>query len=293
MGTEFDASYSRIEPTLLTIADVAQAKIATAAQAYIPAVLAETGQTRAVEPRLEVRALSLVGVAGDGLPTDGLLYGAVTHAKEMVGTGMTAPQALASSSAWLSTAFGTLLSDTGRSSENLAMQARPVTGYVRMLNPPSCGRCVILAGKRSGSSTAFARHPGCDCRNIPASESVAGDLTVDANSYLDSLDEAGLRKALGSRANAQAYIDGADTNQLINAYRRKLLTNGTYTGGVRSAQVYGRGVKYTTEGTTRRGFAGARMAGRKAPRLMPESIAAISTSNADQERLLRLYGWVL
>lgn len=304
MGADFDGSYAAIEPTLLRITDLAQERIALGAQEYVPAVLAETGQSRSVDARLSVRATSLVGVAGDGLAVDGLLYGAVTHAKSLVGQGWTAPQALASSGKWLSAAVGTLLSDTGRSSERLAMLVRPVTGYVRMLNPPSCGRCVILAGKRSSSSAPFLRHPGCDCRNIPASESIASDLTVDAFGYLDGLSDRDLAKALGSQANAQAFRDGADLNRLINAYRRS--------GSVRSAQVYGRSVRYTSEGTTRRGLAyqamrragyvqqqadvragGARYFSTRAPRLMPESIAQIATDQADRVRLLRLYGWIV
>lgn len=303
MGPEFDTSYALIEPSLLRIADLAQSRVAEGAQRYIPDVLAETGQRRAAAAAMAVDALSLVGTAGDGLPTEGLLYGAVTHAKVRVGAGATVGEALASGSRWLSTGLGTLLSDTGRASETLAMQARPaVTGWVRMLEPPSCGRCVVLAGKPSRRSDAFLRHPKCDCRNIPTSESIAGDFTVNARAHFDSLDEAGQVRLMGSKANAAAVRDhDADINQIINAYRG---------GSVRSAQVYDRSIKYTTEGTTKRGLAYKQMSqadylkaageakrGRnvalKAPRLMPESIAQIATGPADEARLLRLYGWLL
>jgi len=79
-------------------------------------------------------------------------------------------------------------------------------------------------------------------------------------------------------------------NQLINAYRKS--------GGVSTAQVFGRTVKYTTEATTKRGLYGraARAVGRdpvRTPRLMPESCIALATSKADADRLLRLYGWIL
>jgi len=303
MGQDFDASYSAIEPSLLRVADLAQSRVLEGAQAYIPAVLAQTGQVASIAPRFTVDAYSLVGTAGDGLPTEGLLYGAVTHAKASVGSGATVAEALVSGGQWLSTAMGTLLSDTGRASESLAMQSRHVAGYVRMLTPPSCGRCAVLAGKWTRAQVAFQRHPGCDCRNIPASESVGGDMTVDVNSYFDSLDEAGQIRLMGSKSNAEAVREfGADPTQVINAYRDSW--------GVRPAQVYGRTVKYTTEGTTRRGLAyksmsradyvkaaGAAKNGRytqlRAPRLMPESIAQIAKDRVDQERLLRLYGWVL
>lgn len=311
MGQDFDASYAGLESSLLTVLDVAQERVAASALAYIPAVLAETGQSRALTARYEISPTALVGTAGDGLGTDSLAYEAVIRTKAAVKAGApSVADALASGGRFLSLAVGTMLSDTGRTAEKMAAYARPVSGFVRMLTPPSCGRCIILAGQRTGNGRAFERHPGCDCRNIPASESIAGDLTVDSRSYLDGLDEAGLRKAFGSKANAQAYVDGADPNQIINAYRRQMLSNGSYAGGVRPAQVYNRSVKYTTEGSTRRGFAYTRMQsaryaraqgevkrGRytalRAPRLMPESIYQIATSKADADRLLRLYGWIL
>lgn len=308
MGPEFDAAFASILPDLLRLSDLAQSRVAEAAQAYIPTVLEETGQSAAVRAGLTVNALSLVGTAGDGRTTEGLLYGAVTHAKSRVAVGAGVSEALTSSQSWLSTAMGTLLSDTGRASEKLATQARPaVTGWVRMLEPPSCGRCVVLAGRWFRSNQGFQRHPKCDCRHIPASESVAGDLTVDSRAYFDSLDATGQAKLVGSKANAAAVREhDADINQIVNAYRKE--TGGL--PGVRTAQVYGRDVKFTTEGTTKRGLAYKQMsradyvraAGEakrggygalKAPRLMPESIAQIATSKADEARLLRLYGWVL
>ena len=314
MGIEFDASYAQIEGQVLAVLDAAQERVATGALAYIPDVLEETGQ-RVRPPQYEVAPDFMVGTAGDGLATEGLAYGAVTRSKRAVASGYEPAQALAIGGRWLTTATGTLLSDTGRTAEKVAGHSRGVTTWVRMLEPPSCGRCIVLAGKESRRGQAFLRHPRCDCRNIPVTESIAGDLTVDADAYLHSLDEEGLRKALGSKANAQAWRDGADRNQLINAYRRS--------GDVRPAQVYGRQIKYTTEGTTRRGWANYQMrqmasaserverAGtavritrdgreirsitrrrQQAPRLMPDSIYQIATDREDAIRLLRLYGWI-
>lgn len=297
MGPEFDASYVQIERQLWAVMDTAQQRVTAGALAYIPAVLDETGQ-RNPEPDYEVPERTLVGTSGDGLGTDTLAYGAVTHAKRSVAAGGSPTTALAQGGQYLSAAMGTLLSDTGRTAEKMASQARRVTGYVRMLQTPSCGRCIILAGKWSRSSEAFDRHPRCDCRNIPASENVAGDMTTDPSTYLDSLDEDELRHALGSRANAQAYTDGADVNQLVNAYRRS--------GSVQKAQQYGRSIKYSYEGATRRGQAHFAMSSMRANqrldargrnivvtrRLMPESIYGIAKNRADAQRLLRLYGWI-
>lgn len=299
MGDEFDASYALIERQLLAVMDTAQERVTAGALEYIPAVLDETGQ-RNPDPDYEVPVRTLVGTAGDGLGTDTLAYGAVVHAKEAMSSrlvydadtdtvtrfgGASTTQALASGSRFLSTAVGTLLSDTGRTAEKMASQARRVTGYVRMLEPPSCGRCVILAGKWSSRREAFDRHPKCDCRNIPASEDIAGDMLTTPGEYLDGLDDDGLVKALGSKANAQAFKDGADSTQLINAYRRS--------GSVSKAQQFGRGVKFSYEGTTRRGMAYRAMSrAPQARRLMPETIYSRAKSQADAQRLLKLYGWI-
>ena len=289
VGDEFDASYALIEHQLWAVMDTAQERIAAGALEYIPAVLRETGQERVDDPRYDISPRALVGTAGDGLGTDTLAYGAVVHAKTAVLEGASTREALAQGGRFLSVSVGTLLSDTGRTAEKLAAHARPVTGFVRMLEPPSCGRCIILAGKWSRRQEPFRRHPKCDCRNIPASESLAGDLTVSPADYFDGLSDDDLARALGSKANAQAYRDGADPNQLINAYRRE--------GSVREAQVYGRRVKYTTEGITRHGVAGRRLMGTRGrgrqPRLMPESIYKITNSKAEADAMLRRYGWIL
>lgn len=91
-------------------------------------------------------------------------------------------------------------------------------------------------------------------------------------------------------------------NQLVNAYRRS--------GSVSAAQLYGRNVKYTTEGMTKRGLASSRMisagyakdyvkkGGRYTkvdrPRLMPETIYDIcARTGKDPRQMLYDYGWIL
>lgn len=297
MGPDFDPSWLRVGPRLIRVLDVAQERVAAGALEYIPAVLAETGQA-VRDPAYEVDPAALVGTAGDGRPTESLLYGAVTHAKASVAAGAAPAVALAGGARFLTLAAGTVLSDTGRTAEKMAGHSRHVARYVRMLAPPSCGRCIQLAGMSSGK-TAFRRHPGCDCRSIPVTESIAGDLAVDRHAYLDSLDDAELAKALGSKANAQAYRDGADFDQLINAYRK----------GVKSAQVYSERITYTHEGTSARGLAYRAMdaaglvegAVRRPPgryrrstafRLMPETIYARAANREQAQQMLRTYGWI-
>lgn len=302
MGTDFDASYARFEPSLLAVLFAAQERIADAALAYVPDALAELGAP-STEPLYASRGNRFVGVAGDGMPVASMAYGAVLRTKQALALGLEPGAALARGGNYLTLSTGTMLSDTGRAAEKVSGGAHRVKLWTRMLNPPSCGRCVILAGKTSRQRDPFLRHPGCDCRNVPSTEDTGDDNTTDPKAYLDGLSAEEQDRVLGSKANGQAFRDGADTNQLINAYRRS--------GAVRSGQVNGQAIKYTREGTTRRGHAywqmnqagyvkeqgvfrdGTKYLRVKSPRLMPETIYQTAKDPADAKRLLKLYGWVV
>ena len=298
MGSDFDASYSRFEPSLLAVLFTAQERVAEGALAYVPEVLGDS----APEPLYASAGDRFVGVAGDGMPVASLAYGSVIQAKQAVAAGLDVDVALARAGQRLNLAAGTMLSDTGRAAEKVAGGAYRVKTWTRMLNPPSCGRCVVLAGKTFRQSEAFNRHPGCDCRNVPSTEDTGEDARTNPRDYLESLSEAEQDRVLGSKANGQAFRDGADTNQLINAYRRA--------GAVKPAQINGQAIKYIREGTTRRGHAywqmsqakyvkeqgvfrdGSKYNRLKSPRLMPETIYSIAKDQDDAKRLLKLYGWV-
>jgi hypothetical protein len=218
MTPDFDASYLRIEQMLVAVVMTAQRRMADAALEYVPDVLADTGQDAAVRAAVRPVVGPLIGVDGSGRPVPSLLYGAVTNAKSVVGSGSSPAFALRRSGALLKLMTTTTLSDTARQAESLGIGVRPVTGYVRMLVPPSCSRCVVLAGKRVKSETAFQRHPGCDCRHIPASESVAGDLLVDPARYFEQLTTEQQDATFG-KAGADAIRAGADPGQVVNARR--------------------------------------------------------------------------
>lgn len=114
-----------------------------------------------------------------------------------------------------------LVSDAGRTAESVAVAATPRIGHVRYLNPPSCSRCAVLAGRIYRYSTGFQRHPGCDCVMIPTT--LANDqLTQDPVELM----KAGLITDL-SKADRQAILDGADFAKVTNARLRK--------GGVRDS----------------------------------------------------------
>lgn len=295
MTDDFDGSWARVAPVISAILTEAQRRVIDGADAYIPSVLAETDQPD--QPLAPPNTGALAGMTGAGQPLRDALALAPIRAKQAVAEGATPWQALQTAGQWVSSASGLLLSDTGRSAEGLNMYTRSGGGgFVRMLTPPSCGRCVVLAGKWFRYNEGFSRHPPtCDCRHIPASESVAGDLTVDPQAYFESLTDEEQAKVAGSEANADAIRSGANVGQVINAYRK---TSGMQFAQVSPIKLDRRGNRFTTEGTTRRGIAGQQQAGLRRNgtsqlRLMPESIARIAKTEDDRLRLLKLYGWIL
>ena len=162
------------------------------------------------------------------------------------------------------------------------------TNYVRVLDLPSCDRCVILAGRIYRDNEGFPRHPRCDCQHWPVeswAEAEAAGLVTDPTVAFERGEIRGL-----SKADEQAVRDGADLQEIVNAKRG----GGTRPKGMTNAitaEVFGRTVKATTEGTTRRAM--WRKAHPDLPiRLRPESIYEHAKDRADALRLLRLYGYI-
>ncbi len=174
--------------------------------------------------------------------------------------------------------------------------------YVRVLVPPSCDRCTILAGRVYRSAEAFPRHPRCDCQHWPVGsedEARAAGLILDPEEAFEKGQVGGYRTMPDgsqrfvpslSKADAQAIRDGADMAKVVNAKRG----GGTRPAGMTnaiSAKLFGRTVKATTDGTT------VRAAWRKAHpnlpvRLRPESIYEHAKDRDDAIRLLKLYGYI-
>jgi hypothetical protein len=171
------------------------------------------------------------------------------------------------------------VADAGRSASQTEFVARPTwTNYVRMLNPPSCSRCAILAGRIYRDLEEFKRHPLCDCVMVPVTDwQDAHDKGLVSSA--EDLFKAGQMRGL-SKADEQAIRDGANIAQVVNAAQ-----------GLTTADVFGRRVKATTYGTTKRA------AWRKANptrlvRLRPEAIYRAAENREDAIRLLRLYGYI-
>ena len=162
------------------------------------------------------------------------------------------------------------------------------TNYVRVLDLPSCDRCVILAGRIYRDNEGFARHPKCDCQHWPVTswaEAEAAGLVTDPMVAFERGEVRGL-----SKADAQAIRDGADIQEIVNAKRGGGRRPAGMTNAI-SAEIFGRTVKATLEGTTRRAV--WRKAHPNLPiRLRPESIYEHAKDRADALRLLRLYGYI-
>lgn len=181
----------------------------------------------------------------------------------------------------------TQLQDVARQAEAISMGARPaVTGYVRMLNTPSCSRCAILAGRFYRTNEGFLRHPRCDCRHVPTTRDNAGDLTSDPRTYFDSL-AAAEQDRIFTKAGAEAIRLGADPAQVVNV-RRGMATS--QSGRIQRR----RGDFVTTEGaSTRAGRARLDLSESRGLRLMPESILErAGTDRGEAIRLLRANGYL-
>lgn len=179
------------------------------------------------------------------------------------------------------------IADAGRTASQTEIVSRPAwQNYVRMLNPPSCARCAILAGRIYRDLEAFQRHPGCDCVMIPVQNWEKAHDAGYTSSFKAAFDRGDVRGL--SEADAQAIRDGADPNRVVNA------TRGTGTPGITNAyrtELFGHKVKATHDATTKRS------AWRKANptllvRLRPESIYKFAEDREDAIRLLRLYGYI-
>jgi hypothetical protein len=238
---------------LTALVAAAQQAAAQDAATSVPLMLAEQGIP--VDP-LHVIVSALSGVASDGRGLASLLDQAV-NLRDM------------------RLMVATQVQDAARVSAGVAIAARPrVTGYIRMLNPPSCSRCVLLAGKWFKWNTGFERHPKCDCRHVPAAEDQAEDLRTHPDRYFGSL-TADEQDAAFGKAGAQAIRDGADIGQVVNAR-----------AGMSTASIGGRPVRITTVGTKRR--RGPRL------RLMPEQIYAIAGDDrTEARRLLAGNGYIV
>ena len=179
------------------------------------------------------------------------------------------------------------IADAGRTASQVEFVARPEwQNYVRMLTPPSCARCTILAGRIYRDLDGFRRHPGCDCVMVPVQDWQTAHDAGLVSSPAQAVEQGQVTGL--SEADAKAVRDGANLSAVVNA------TSGTSEPGITHAvrtDVFGRRVKATLYGTTQRSQ-WRRDNPTRLVRLRPESIYQFAKDREDAIRLLKLYGYI-
>jgi hypothetical protein len=283
-------------PDAVRTVTVAQAAAAAGADAYVSAAMSAQGVTG--RPAGLVVAQMLAGVASDGRDLGSLLEQPAIVVDALVADGMAVSVAARVGAERLDRIVATQVADAARVATGVSTAASRADGYIRMLTPPSCSRCALLAGRWYPAATAFTRHPRCDCVHIPALEDLRSEVTSPED-YFASLPEAE-QDRIFTIAGAQAIRDGADIGRIVNARRGanglapaggrltaeelRLLRGGRERGRLQRVDVGGRQLFVTTELRRRR----------RPPRLMPESIYELADGDRGEAlRLLKAYGYIL
>ena len=216
----------------------------------------------------------------DGVLLDEYLLGAVAAARGATGSER---DMLAHGGRVLEGLVSFAVADAASHAHDVQVTATRNT-YSVFTEPGSmCQRCAPLVGKRYKPGTHVKRHPRCD-----------GVMEAHSDRSPYVLEPATADRIKDLTKGQQAALDeGADLNQVLNAKRK-----GSVSG------------IYTTEGTTRRGYAysairarhgafaeakkaGARYTSTTVGRLSPEAIYRVAKDQADMVRLLRTYGYIV
>ena len=281
-------SWGSVSPALERAVSRLQLDAATRGAGYGARTLADQGLYEA--PEAWVDPSSLAGVSSRGASLGAALYSAIPHTKDLISGGMPERVALARGREVLQMSAAAQVADAGRTAAGLDTFARPKVGYVRMLNPPSCSRCSVLAGRFYRNNEGFRRHPRCDCVHVPTTRTEAAEsegLVHDPYAYFESLSESAQDKTFG-KAQAQAIRDGADLFQVVNA-RRGMSYAGVSADGTRRGQKVVS--DFTREGTTRRALWGG--TNPRGKRLTPDAIYAQGLPREATLVLLAKHGYLL
>lgn len=231
MGDDFEASWHPIAGDVFATVLQAQGLAAASGVRYVPDVLDEQGIDATSVAR--VNPARFQGGTRDGRPAETLLHGAVYKAKQEMLTGVGTQQALATAGLWLQDVVLDVVRDADRQAVAAAMTTTPAaSGWVRMLNPPSCKFCITLAGKFFRWNQGFQSHPDCDCRHIPGQESTAAEFRVDPYAYFRGLPTAEQDRLFGKN-DAQAIRDGGDIYRVVNTRSRGLADDALKSSGDR------------------------------------------------------------
>jgi hypothetical protein len=232
-------TFERALPQLLAAVTAGQLAAASGAPEYVATSVSMDGRT--ADPVATVPARRFAGLASDGRPLIGLLTQPLLRTLYLRTRGADDAAALSGGRLSLETVVRTEVLDTGRDAVSVAAGLdRSVTGYVRQVSLPACGRCVLLAGKFFRRNAGFDRHPRCDCQHVPTGRVVQpGEVDQDPRTLFNGMTREQQDRAFG-KDNAEVIRRGGDIGQVVNA-RRGMATAGS---------------NWTTEGTTSRGAFG-------------------------------------
>lgn len=277
---DIGGSWASLVPRAATILAASQLAAALGATEYLDELLG-----MAAPAVTGIATGALAGTASDGRDLSTLLLQPGITTRALIRRGVPPGRALMSGQVQLHTIATTQTADAARAAEQLGMAVRPrVVAYTRVVSAGACARCMVLAGREYSWSTGFLRHPRCRCtmRPMRPGERVEGD---DPATLFNNLSRDEQDRRFG-RDGAEAIRAGADISQVVNARR-----------GMATPQA-----RYTTEGTTRRGYAGRRLGnlttrdGRyvrsSTPRLMPDVIIREAPDRETALRLLWEHGYL-
>ena len=219
LGSDFTFDWAQVAPRVLSVVQAGREAAVRVALPYTDSVLSETGVKAPAASGLV--AARFVRDAPDGRNMQSLLNEAVILSRSAVRDGATVREALTKGGAWLTGTTLTVMADTRRQVYHADVIQRRGIGYARMLNPPSCSRCAVLAGRWYEWNKGFLRHPRCDCIHIPSPESVGQSFTTDPAAYFESL-PVEQQDRLFTKSGAQAIRDGADLARVVNVNQRGL-----------------------------------------------------------------------
>jgi hypothetical protein len=292
---------SYVGPQVVRAVTAGQLATASAADAYVESVISADGLVS--DPAGRVRVGAFAGQAADGRSLESLLYLPVIKTKQAIAAGVDDVQAMLSGLHQLLRMAASEVAEAGRGATGVSIAGnRTINGYVRVVNPPACARCIILAGKEYGWNKGFQRHPHCDCVHMPAVLIARGRHhpgAFDPKAYFGGLSKAEQNRIF-TQAGAQAIRDGASMSSVVNARR-----------GMYTTTTFGQSVRATREGTTRRGlffnreFLRLQQAGKvprsssgrgyrlRTPRLLPEEIYRLAATRDEAIAMLRRFGYII
>ena len=246
-----------------------QAGVASDAVWFAAAAAVEAGL-----PAVSMVAPTFALQAPSGAAVEATLGTAARLSATSMAGGVGVDDAILAGRTWLSTVTASVLQDTSRDVAVVDVIATPGARWVRMVTPPCCSRCAVLAGKTFRWNSGFRRHPLCDCYHVKFAGS-----TPDTTSLAGLVSSGGVRGL--TRAEQASIGQGADPGQVINARRSA--------SGM-----------YTHEGTTKRGWARAVMAeyerqvkgAEMRVRLTPSAIQSLASDRAEAVMLLARNGYL-